>query len=345
MISHSRPWIDTTDQRAVQGVLQAGMIATGAKVDELEAAIGRYVGVGTGVAQSSGTAALVLALNVIGMSREDEVIVPTYVCRSVLDAVFTAGATPVLCDVGEFGVVTAESVAPHVGKRTKAIIAVHLFGHPCDVMGLKSFKVPVVEDACQAMGMVVGGKVAGSLGDLGVLSFHATKCLTTGEGGMLVTGSEALGARARELAAGTLPPGKRCIAQLSDLQAALGLSQLARYSDFLSRRETIRSNYTEAARTAGIRLGFPPCASMLFRFTVRTERQFESVAKKFSSLGIQVRRGVDQLLHRYLGIADAAYPVAVRIFNGTVSLPFYPSLDKEQIDRVCESLGAILRVD
>jgi perosamine synthetase len=341
MISHSRPWIDATDLCEVLGVLQEGMIAAGAKVSEFEAETCRYLGVGTAVAQASGTAALVLALNAIGMSHDDEVIIPTYVCRSVLDAVLTAGAIPVLCDVDEYGVVTAETVAPHVSKRTRAIIAVHIFGHPCDVMGLRSFGVPIVEDACQAMGMLVGRRMAGSLGDVGVLSFHATKCLTTGEGGMLVTSSETIGARAKELAAGSLPPGKRCVAPLSDLQAALGLSQLARYEDFLSRREVIRATYTEAAHATGVRLGFPSAASMLFRFTVHTERQFESVAKKFSGLGIQVRRGVDELLHRYVGVGDEAFPGAVRIFNCTVSLPFYPSLDKEQIDRVCGSFGAI----
>jgi perosamine synthetase len=345
MISHSRPWINAADLCEVQGILQAGMIAAGAKVSELEAATGRYVGVGTAVAQASGTAALVLALNAIGMSCNDEVIIPTYVCRSVLDAVLTAGAIPVLCDVDEYGVVTAESVAPHIGKRTRAIIAVHIFGHPCDVMGLKSFGIPIVEDACQALGLLVGHRMAGSLGDVGVLSFHATKCLTTGEGGMLVTSSETISARAREIVTGTLPPGKRCVAPISDLQAALGLSQLARYEDFLSRREVIRAAYTDAALAMGIRLGFPSDASMLFRFTVRTERQFELVAKKFSGLGIQVRRGVDELLHRYFGVDDKAFPVAVRIFNGTVSLPFYPSLDKEQIGRICESFGAIRDVN
>ena len=341
MIPHSRPWITEVDRQVVQSVLASGMIANGTQAGELERSVCGYLSVNRAVLQSSGTAALVLALRTLKISTGDEVVLQTYVCRSVLESVLHVGATPVFCDVDDTGVITEETVAPYITSKTKAIIAVHLFGHPCDVQMLKKYRVPVIEDACQALGLTIDGKMAGALGDIGVLSFHATKCLTTGEGGMLVTQNTALGERALQLAEGTTTPTSRNLAPLSDLQAALGLSQLSRYSDFLKRRNELRHKYTEAAQRLGIATGGSEKSNMLLRFTLRTKQPFEIVQSEFRAQGISARRGVDELLHRTLRLNDTAFPTAVRLYQQTVSVPFHPSLSIEESVAVCKAFGVV----
>jgi perosamine synthetase len=341
MIPHSRPWINEDDRKTVESVLVSGMIAKGDKVGELEGKVCNYLGVNHAVAQSSGTAALVLALRTLAICRGDEVILPTYVCRSVLESVFTVGATPVLCDVDETGVINAVTVAPHITRKTKAIIAVHIFGHPCDLRMLKQYEIPVIDDACQAFGLTIEGAKAGALGDIGVLSFHATKCLTTAEGGMLVTCNKTWGERARELTEGCTKPSSRNVAPLSDLQAVLGLSQLGRYSDMLKRRNWLRRQYTEAAQRLDIAISASPQSNMLFRFTLRSERPFETVQAGFLNQGINVRRGVDELLHRTIGLNDSAFPIAASLYQRTVSVPFYPSLSIDESTAVSDAFRVL----
>lgn len=341
MIPHSRPWINEADRKSVESVLASGMIAKGHITREFERKISDYLGVNYAVAQSSGTAALVLALRTLEIGQDDEIILPTYVCRSVLEAVLSVGATPVLCDVDKTGVITAGTVAPHITSDTKAIIAVHIFGHPCDLQVLRHQGIPIIDDACQAFGLAVDGPMAGAMGDIGILSFHATKCLTTGEGGMLVTHNKTWAERARKLADGSAAPSLRNVAPLSDLQAALGLSQLGRYSDFLERRIELRHQYTEAAQRYGIAIGFPEQSNMLFRFTFRSEQPFETLQKGFCEHGISVRRGVDELLHRTLELNDTAFPMAVHLYQQTVSVPFYSSLSIDESAAVSNAFGIV----
>jgi perosamine synthetase len=219
-ISHSKPWITEEDQHAVNTVLRSGMIAQGAMATEFENSVSTYLDVKAGVATASGTSALVLGLKALDISRDSEVIVPSYVCQNVLEAVITVGAVPVICDVGRDWVVTIKEIEPLITKHTAAIIAVHIFGLASDVSAIQSFGIPVIEDACQAFGLKVNGVPAGGLGDIGLLSFHATKCLTTAEGGMLVSNNSDLISRAKRLRDGDVPVGVRVPAPFSDVQAA-----------------------------------------------------------------------------------------------------------------------------
>ena len=187
LVKHSKPWITETDLRCVEEVLSSGMIAQGDQVRKFEEEVSEYVGALGGVAVGSGTAALMLALLGIGVGRGSEVILPSYVCTNVLDAVRCVGASPVLCDVCELWNMTPETVAPKLTKKTAAIIAVHIYGIPTSVLELVSLGPPVVENCSQAFGIRQDGAIAGTNGVVGVFSFNATKCLTSGEGGMVVT--------------------------------------------------------------------------------------------------------------------------------------------------------------
>lgn len=338
MIPHSRPWISRSDQLAVSSALATSMIARGKRVAEFEQAVAELACVDYAVAMSSGSAALALALETLSIGSGDEVIMPTYVCRSVLEAVMATGAAPVVCDVDHTGVLDLATARSKISARTKAVIAVHIFGRFCDIASLQELGVPVIEDACQAFGLRVNGGVAGGLGDIGIYSFHATKCLTTGEGGMLVTANHTIAKRARMLVEENRSTFRQMFAPLSDLQAALGLSQLSRYEVFLERRELIRAEYLRAVVAQGIQGGELNMAGAPFRFTVFSNHPFELLKNRFAEHGIAIRKGVDELLHRLLSLEDTEFPSAKELFEKTVSIPFYPSLSLGELSKVQSAL-------
>lgn len=322
-------------------VLRSGMIAHGDLVEKFENSIIQYLNLESGIATANGTAALVLALQVLGVGKNSEVILPTYVCRNVLQAVVTVGATPRICDVGPNWVMTFNEVEPLISKKTAAIIAVHIFGLPVDVQSLQLFCVPVIEDACQAFGLNINGVPAGGTGDIGLFSFHATKCLTTAEGGMLVSSNSQLMKEAKLKRDGVGRIAAQTTAPLSDLQAALGLSQLARYDSFLNLRRKLKLKYFEALNCVAAFQLPDNDIEFFFRYPLRVQTSPEVLQAKIAEYGIHIRKGVDQLLHRELGLSDRNYPNAVKALNQTISIPFYPALSDDSCESVINNLIGI----
>ncbi len=315
------------------------MIAEGEQVRRFEEEAARYNGCLGAVASCSGTAALVDALEAVGVSPGSEVLIPTYVCSAVALAVRHAGAAPVLCDVGEDAwMINSETVAPRLTDRSAAIVAVHLFGIPADIEDLLHFGLPVVEDCAQAFGAQRNGCRVGRLGAAAVYSFHATKCLSTGEGGMAASADPEVWNALRKVRA---KRGK--LRAMSDIQAALGRSQLQRYGQFLARRRGIAEFYFE--ELSALPVGCSPERlpdSMFFRFPLRCPQGFTALAERFRELGVNVRRGVDALLHRASGLDRDRFPNAERAFAETVSIPIYPSLTEEQARTVAAACRRIL---
>lgn len=334
VIPHSRPHLTTADLDAVRARLETGMIACGDLVAGYERAFADHVGAAGAVATASGTAALALGLRALDVGPGDEVVMPTYVCRSVADAIVSVGATPVLCDVGSSWLMTVESAAPHVTERTRAVVVVHLFGISADTAALGALGVPIVEDACQALGARHPQGANAEAGRLAFFSSHATKCFTTGEGGLAVSRDAELVTRMRDLLARGAPP-----APSSDLAAALGMSQLARYEAMLARRAALAARYLERLPPAWTRkVAAVADRTMWFRMPLDDVGPFEAVAACCADRGVSVRRGVDALLHRGAGLDDSAFPNAVRCFDGTVSIPLYPALSDRELDRVVAAL-------
>ncbi|BBC22732.1 DegT/DnrJ/EryC1/StrS family aminotransferase [Pseudanabaena sp. ABRG5-3] len=338
-IPHSKPWIIDKDLEAVNVTISTGMIAQGSKVSEFEEQISLYTTLPYCVATSSGTAALVLALLALEIRFKDEVILPTYVCPQVLEAVILVGATPVLCDIGPNWVMTAETVTAKITKHTGAIIAVHVFGIPVDVAQLKNLQIPIIEDCCQSLGAELNHQKVGTFGDLAVFSFQATKCLTTAEGGVVGCKDSNLIAKILAIRQGEkLTTLHRFMSPMSDMQASLGLNQLLRYKDFLQRRREIAAYYFEELAALDILLPYEiRNKSIFFRFPVRSSRDFEMVQQELSQKGIQVRRGVDVLLHRMYKSDSNQFPSAERLFEETISIPIYPALNNGQMRSVIEA--------
>jgi perosamine synthetase len=244
----ARPDIDEADIAAVVDVMRSGWITTGPKVKEFETAFAHQIGVKHAVALNSGTAALHLALDAIGLEPGDEVIVPTLTFTATAEVVRYFGAKPVMVDIeADTLCLDPAAVLAAVTDRTRAIIPVHIGGHPADMDSIMAIAdrhgLPVIEDAAHTFPAFDRGRHVGTMGHLTAFSFYATKTITTGEGGMLVTNDDAYADRARSMslhgmsrdawkrytAAGSwrydvIAPGFKY--NMTDMAAALGLSQL-----------------------------------------------------------------------------------------------------------------------
>lgn len=332
MIHHSRPWITEADTIAVQQVLSSEMVAQGSITHEFEKTLADYFNVDNAIACSSGTAALSLALQALDIGSGDEVILPTYVCHSVADAIRGVGAEPVFCDIGDQWVITTENVVPYLSVKSKAIIVVHIFGIVADTLSFKRFGLPIIEDCCQAFGARRGGITAGLMGTCAIFSFQGTKCLTTGEGGAVMSADSAFLRRVKKMDTNLV-----LRFPMSDLQAALGLNQLKRYSEFLDRRLYLADRYFNELPNQVIQeMIAVKDHSMFFRFLLRQKNQktFNEIRDWFAEQGIAVRQGVDQLLHRNSGMSDEYFPMATQCFEETISIPIYPALTHEQQSQI-----------
>lgn len=332
LVPHSRPWLTEADRHAVDAALDSEMVADGDLSRELETASAEYLGQSGGVATPDGTTALYLALRALNVGPSDDVVIPTYVCEAVAQAVRWTGATPILCDVGDDWCVNAGTVRRALTKRAKAVVVVHTFGIVAEMPGIVELGLPIIEDLAQAFGAKSPAGRAGGFGDLSIASFHATKCLATGEGGMAFARDTAMLARLRALKVSDhrLP--------LSNLQAALGLSQLSRYGEFLARRARIAARYRLSIPDRHL----PPKTvldrTMHFRFPLRVDGDVERLMSKFAVRGVLAKRGVDALLHKETG----AFPGAEFAFEHTLSLPIHPSMSQDEIERVVQAAQQVL---
>jgi UDP-4-amino-4-deoxy-L-arabinose-oxoglutarate aminotransferase len=233
---------------------------------------------------------------------------------------------------------TKETVSRHITSATAAIVAVHLYGLRADIGGMLGLGFPIIEDACQRFPARVQHNVSQERGVVSILSFHATKCLTTAEGGMLTSDDRDILSKAVSIRDGGASSAPRLTAPMSDLQAVLGLSQLNRYSLFVNRRTEILEQYLDALKKQTRLQPKRTKSDFLFRLPLRIDEQFDSLQKLFHNQRIQVRRGVDELLHRGLGQNDEAFPNATALYRQTISIPFYPALTPEECSRVCAAI-------
>ncbi|MFA6449842.1 MAG: DegT/DnrJ/EryC1/StrS aminotransferase family protein [bacterium] len=344
IIPHSKPWITRSDRDAVDATLASGMIGEGEAVSNFESAVAKRIGVRGGVAASTGTMALYYALKALGAGPGHEVIMPTFVCRAVMDAVTDSGAAPVFCDIGDDWCVNADTVSARITGKTRAVIVVHTYGISADIQPVCELSVPVIEDFCPAFGGGIGGRALGSFGAISVTSFYATKPLTTGEGGMALSDDDELLSTMRKLKNGTDSPAegrRRC--SMSDIQAALGLRQLVRYDKFLERRREIADFYF--SRLDGLPVALPHNIrdrSIFFRFPIRPLNGYAPYPGLFEMESIDIARGgVDYPLHIKCGAPAGSLPNAEKLFAETLSIPIYPALLDVEIERVADACRRI----
>jgi perosamine synthetase len=341
------PDVGAEELDAVRQVLESGALTMGPKVAELEELVAAACGVEHAVAVSNGTAALHLAVLALGIGPGDEVIVPAYTFPATANVVRLAGAEAVLVDVdpATFNL-DVDRVYDAVTPRTKAVLAVHLFGRPLDWTALQSAVSPeihLLEDAAGALGARWQGMPCGGLGVLGCLSFHPRKIVTTGEGGAVTTGDAELAASVRRLRHHGLDADADIVApstnyRLADILCAIGIPQLRRLEELLSARTRIADAYTERLRGVvetpsaddGDVHGWQA-------YVVRLDRRDEALAT-LRAEGIEVQIGT-YALHRLSAYADQGpFPGADAAFERGLALPLHSRLTESELDRVAEGV-------
>ena len=346
MIFHSRPTLDQNDFDSVLDVLKSGHIVQGKYVAGFEEALSSFVGVRNGVAVSSGTAALHLSLLALRVGEGDEVIVPSYVCSALLNAVLYVNAVPVVADIDRFTFnIDVADLKKRVTGRTKAIIVPHMFGLPADIDEILSLGIPVIEDCAQSVGSRYNGGYTGGFGVLSIFSFYATKMLATGEGGMILSDDDRLAGIARDLRDYDEKDSYsvRYNYKMTDMQAALGISQLKKLPSFIRRRKEIADLYNKSLGE----ISFPVPAApegrehIYYRYVLLLDDSSEFI-EKMLRIGIECRRPVFKTLHEYLGLSG--YPVTGEVMDRAVSIPVYPLLGDGEAHKIAASIVDRLKV-
>jgi dTDP-4-amino-4,6-dideoxygalactose transaminase len=338
----ARPDVGAEELAEIAGVLDSGRLTMGPKVEELEELLAAACGVEHAVAVSSGTAALHLAVLALGLGEGDEVLVPAYTFPATANVVALSGAKPVLVDVDpSTSNVSPDQVRGRVSKRTKAILAVHLFGRPAPLEELPD-GLPLIEDAAGALGARRRGRPCGGLGLAGCLSFHPRKIVTTGEGGAVTTNDPRIAAAARELRhhgwRDADMPRAGLNYRLSDVLCALGIPQLRRLDELLAARARIAAAYAERLASAVELPGADEGDVHGWQaYVVRLDRRDEALAA-LRAAGIEAQIGT-YALHRLSAYRDqGSFPGADACFERALALPFHSQLSESDLDRVAEAL-------
>jgi perosamine synthetase len=346
----ARPDVGEDELAELGEVIRSGQLTMGPRVDEFEAAVARAVGTAHAAAVSSGTAALHLALLALEIGPGDEVIVPAYTFPATANAVELCGARAALVDVDpDTFVVDSAAVAAALTPRTRAVMAVHLFGRPVDWEALQTAVpqgVVLLEDAAGALGARYQGTPCGALGVAACLSFHPRKIVTTGEGGAVTTDEAALDTAVRRLrhhgwaTLGEMPaPGFNY--RLPDLLCAIGIPQLARLDELLAARARVARWYTERlehfVRTPSAADGDTHGWQA---YVVQLDRRDEALAA-LREAGIEAQIGT-WALHRLEPYRRrGSFPGADRAFERALALPFASTTTEAEVERVAGVLTSL----
>ncbi|MBP7216490.1 MAG: DegT/DnrJ/EryC1/StrS family aminotransferase [Candidatus Omnitrophica bacterium] len=328
-------------------------------VEKFERAFSSYCGARYGITCSSGTAALHLALMSVGVTCGDEVIIPSFTMVSTANAVAYMGAKPVLVDATkDTFALDPEKIEAKITKKTKAIIAVHLYGHPADMDPIlkiaRKHKLAVIEDAAEAHGAEYKGKRVGSIGDVACFSFYGNKIITTGEGGMVVTSNKKIKEQAeymRDMAFCNVRHfWHRNLGfnyRMSNLQAAVGLAQVEQIDFLIERRRAIAATYNRYLRNVrGLTLPQekPFAKNVYWMYTILIEAEFgmtrDMLRKKLAEHGIETRVLFVpiHLQPIYAKQCQGAFPVAEDLCRKGMYLPSGNTLTSQKIKRVCDCI-------
>ncbi len=372
-----RPVLGTEELSAVARVMESGWLGMGPLARAFEDALGRELDVPHVVAVSSGTAALHLALEALDLPRGSGVLVPSLTFVATVQAILAAGLVPVFCEVDpttlqiDLADVTARLDArvdlPGQGARIRAVLPVHFGGSACDMPALvrlaEARGLAIVEDAAHAFGSSAGGRALGTLGTMGCFSFDPIKNITCGEGGAVVTSSARLADRVRQARVLGIAAdgwsrhtgaakwhydvrgrGWRC--HLPDLNAAIGLAQLAKLDEFRARRQALVRQY--AARLAGAPRMTPvtvPDADVCpFTYTIRVHGgRRDALMASLRAVGIGTTvEYIPNHLHEAFAAFRRPLPVTERVFGEILSLPLHAGLRDEDVAAVASAVRAFL---
>jgi perosamine synthetase len=359
----AKPVLGAEEEALVLEVLRSGQLSLGPRVPAFEQAFAARLGIAHACAVSSGTAGLHLALRAVDVGEGDEVITSPFSFVASANSILYERARPVFADIDPVTLnIDPAAVAAAITDRTHALLPVHIFGYPADLPALEALGLPIVEDACEALGAVhADGVPVGGRGHPAVFGFYANKQLTTGEGGMVTLGDPAMKQRidsernqGRAPDMGWLDHDRLGFNyRLSDIACAIGLAQLDRLDGMLADRARVAAAYREAL--AGIEgLGLP-CEDRdgdvrgWFVFVVQLPRDVDrdETIRALAGRGIQSKPYLPaiHLMSFYrerFGHREGEFPICEDVAERSIALPFFPAMTEGQVARVAEQLHGVL---
>ena len=365
-VKMSAPDLNEEDRAAVVGVLNTGRLALGPKTFEFEQLMADYVGVKHAIAVSSGTAALHLIVRALGIGPGDEVLVPSFTFAASVNAILYERATPVFVDIEpETYNLDAEDLERKITPRTKAVMAVDIFGHPAEWNELlrvaEKYGLKVIDDSCEALGAEYEGRKIGQFGDAAAFAFYPNKQMTTGEGGIIVTDDNDIARLARsmrnqgrgEMGAWLEHERLGFNYRMDEMSAALGVSQLRRIETFLEKRERVASLYTK--KLQGFDWVRPPVVKpnvrmswFVYVVTLADGLERDPVMKEMEAMGVPSRGyfapiHLQPYIRRMLETKPGMLPVTENISKRTIALPFHNNLREDQVEHVVGALEQAVR--
>ncbi|NQU98277.1 DegT/DnrJ/EryC1/StrS family aminotransferase [Candidatus Woesearchaeota archaeon] len=361
MIPLAKPHIDRKDIKAVEKVLKSGRLSLGPKIEEFEELFAKLIGTKHAVAVNSGTSGLHLCIKALGIGRGDEVITSPFSFVASANCVLFEGAKPVFVDVDEktFNIDTSK-IEKKITKKTKAILPVQVFGQSCDMGEImriaKKHKLKVIEDACESINAKYKGKKVGTFGDAAVFAFYPNKQITTGEGGMIVTNNKQVAEACRSLRNQGRGSSRQWLThehlgynyRITDLQAALGISQLKKINYLISERRRVADLYLkELAEIPQVTLPVTDSHNThtWFVFPIKVPaKDRDELAVHLLSKAIHSKAYFFPAIHlqpfyrKEFGYKEGDFFVAEKLSKTTLILPFFPEMTKKQVLTVKKSM-------
>lgn len=376
-IPYGRQWIDEDDINAVIEVLKGDYLTTGPKIREFEEKLAQYTGAKYAVAISNGTAALHAACFATGIKEGDEVITTPITFAASANCVLYMGAKPVFADINpETYNIDPDEIRSKITERTKAIIPVHFTGQPCDMDEIQKiaqeYNLTIIEDGAHALGAEYKGRKIGSIGDMTTFSFHPVKNITTGEGGAITTNNEELYKKLILFRTHGITRDKDVLLKdegpwyyeqqylgynyrITDIQAALGISQMDKLQWFLAQRRNYVGRYNEAfggseAIETPYQLENTNSAWHLYIIKLKLERLNCGRRQIFEEL---IERGIGVNIHyipvyyhpyyRQLGYNKGLCPKAEELYDRMITLPLFPKMGKEDVEYVISNVKEVIQ--
>jgi perosamine synthetase len=369
MIPVNQPLLDGNEKKYLLECIETGWISSeGPFIKQFEEKIAARVGRTHGIAVCNGTAALDAAVEAVGIGPGDEVILPAFTIISCINQIVRAGAKPVLVDSGPATWnMDVSQIKAKITPRTKAIMVVHIYGLPVDMDPVldiaRRHGLKVIEDAAEMHGQDYKGRPCGSFGDISTFSFYPNKHITTGEGGMIVTNSDRLAAECRSLRNLCFQPQKRFVHErlgwnlrMTNMQAALGLAQLERLDEFVTRKRRMGQRYTELlSGIPGIELPlarteYAENIYWVYGLVLKDEVPLdaEEAMRRLQAEGVGTRPFFwpmhEQPVFQKMGLfAEDSHPVSERLARRGFYIPSGLALTESQMDQVAEALYQVMR--
>ncbi|MBX3067302.1 MAG: DegT/DnrJ/EryC1/StrS family aminotransferase [Cryobacterium sp.] len=353
MIPAARPEIGIEEREAVDRVLQSGMLAQGPEVAAFESEFASLVEGRACIAMNSGTSALHLAFLAGGIGSGDEVIIPSFSFAATANAVALTGATPVFVEVEpDYFAIDPKAIEAAITTKTKAIMPVHLYGHPANLVAISAIAdkhgLQIYEDAAQAHAASVDGKPVGAWGIAGSFSFYPTKNMTSGEGGLISTSSKELERQARMLRNQGMERRYEnevigFNTRMTEIHAAIGRVQLKKLAAWTAKRQSNANFLSENLRGVVTPPTAPGSVHVYHQYTIKVidhdrDRFAEELTKRGVGSGVYYPTPIHRLPSFNLKLD---LPISERVAKEVLSIPVYPSLTQDELDRVVEVVNEV----